>query len=166
MIEAIPTDDTAIPFGSREYASQYTIELIESARQEICFFGPELDSVLFNNQMVIDKLITFINQSQRCTVRLLVHNTRQSTAQRHLLIPHAQRLSSKIQIHIADRQDQKLRHMSLLVDKKAFLYCPNANRYEGVVDFDATGQVSNRKKDFDDMWARSEFDLNTRRLQL
>ena len=62
MIEAIPTDDTAIPFDSREYASQYTIELIESARQEICFFGPELDSVLFNNQMLIDKLITFINQ--------------------------------------------------------------------------------------------------------
>lgn len=166
MSTANPTDDTAISFDSREYARQYTIELIESAKQEICFFGPELDSVLFNNQIVIDKLVTFINQSQRCSVRLLVHNTKQATAQKHLLVPLSQRLSSKIQIHIADRQDQKIRHMSLLIDKKAFLYCPNASRYEGVIDFDAARQVSNRKKEFDDMWARSEFDLNTRRLQL
>ncbi len=166
MSENIPTDDQTIPFDSREYASQYTIELIESARQEICFFGPELDSVLFNNQIVIDKLIAFINQSQRCGIRFLVHSTKYTSSQRHLLIPLAQRLSSKIQIHIADKQDQKSRYMYLLIDNKAFLYCPNANRYKGIVDFDAAGQVSNRKKDFDDMWSKSEFDLNTRRLQL
>jgi hypothetical protein len=166
MSESIPTDDQSIPFDSREYASQYTIELIESARQEICFFGPELYSVLFNNQIVIDKLIAFINQSQRCGIRFLVHGTQQTTAQRHLLIPLAQRLSSKIQIHIADKQDQKSRYMYLLIDNKAFLYCPNSVRYEGIVDFDAVRQVSNRKKDFEDMWSRSQFDLNTRRLQL
>ncbi|HEC73753.1 MAG TPA: hypothetical protein ENI26_05195 [Methylophaga aminisulfidivorans] len=166
MAEKIPTVDTKIILDSRDQAKKNVQALIQSARQEIIFFGPMLDDIMFNNDDCIQQLTQFLTQSQRTRARFLVHDTRKNSARGHRLISLSQRLSSKIHIHQTGLNDKQQHHLFLLIDTKAYLYCPNNERYEGIVDFDAAATVREKQKQFEEMWAQSIPDVNVRRLQL
>jgi len=166
MAEGIPTDDTLLSFDSREQAAQLTAELVDLAQHEICFFGPSIDPVLFDNEIIIDKLSEFARRSARTKIRFVVFDTRKNIVQRHRLLPLVQRLTSKIEVHIASRKHQELRTMYMLVDTKAYLYCPNAERYMGRVEMHAPATVRDMQKDFEEIWTHSKQDINTRRLHI
>lgn len=166
MVEIIPTDDGIIFFDSRDHAAQVALELIKHARQEICFFGPLIDPVLFDNELVIEQLSEFARRSPRSKIRFVVADTRKNIAQSHRFIPLAQRLTSKIDIHIASKKHQKLRSMFMLVDSNAYLYCPNAERYHGRAELAALAEVRDRQQNFDEIWSHSKQDINTRRLNI
>jgi len=166
MTEQLPTDDNAIAFDSRDHAEQLALELIQQARQEICFFGPLIDPVLLDNDSVIEHLSEFSRRSARSKIRIVVFDTRKNIAQSHRLIPLAQRLTSKIEIHIANTKHQQLRNLFMLIDNHAYLYCPNAERYQGRVAKYAPATVRDMQQNFDEIWNQSKQDNNTRRLHL
>lgn len=166
MVEHTPTDEGIIFFDSRDHAAQVALELIKHARQEICFFGPLIDPVLFDNELAIEQLSEFSRRSPRSKIRFVVCDTRKNVAQSHRFIPLAQRLTSKIDIHIASKKHQKLRSMFMLVDNSAYLFCPNAERYYGRAELAAPAEVRDRQQQFDEIWSHSKQDINTRRLNL
>jgi hypothetical protein len=65
MVDTIPTDNTVKTFDSRDQAALLAAELIANARQEVCFFGPIIDPVLLDNEIVIARLSEFARRSQR-----------------------------------------------------------------------------------------------------
>lgn len=166
MSENIPTVTELLSFDSRDQLGQIMAELIDLAEHEICFFGPNLDPVLFDEQTVIDKLSEFARRSPRTQIRFVVFDTRKNIAQRHRLIPLIQRLTSKISVHIASRKHQELLSMYVLIDTKAYLYCPNAERYVGRAEKHAPAKVRDMLKDFEEIWTHSKQDINTRRLHI
>lgn len=166
MTSGLPTDDNLVAFDSREQAASLALELINSAGREICFFGPQLDPVLFDHDSVIEALSQFARRSDRTQIRFVVFDTRNNIAQSHRLLPLAQRLTSKIKIHIASRKHQSLRQMFMLIDTNAYLYCPNSDRYQGRVATDAAASVRELQQDFNDFWNHSTADINSRRLHI
>lgn len=160
------TEDNLIRFDSREQAARLALELIQSARREICFFGPQIDPVLFDNHEVIEAISAFSRQSQRTQIRIVVVDTQKNVVNSHQILPLAQRLTSSITIHVADRKHQDLRQQFLLVDGTAYLFCPNAERYRGRVEKHAPAVVKDMQQEFEEIWNLSKPDRNTRRLHL
>lgn len=166
MTDTIPTDTTVTSFDSRDQAASLAADLIASARQEICFFGPIIDPVLLDNDNVIAKLSEFARRSQRTRVRILVHDTHKNVIDSHRLLPLAQRLTSHIQIHTTHPKHQDQRNLFLLIDHKAYLYCPNSERYQGRTEHDITAFARDLQHQFDELWNHSRPDVNSRRLNL
>lgn len=166
MTDMIPTDTTVTSFDSRDQAALLAAELIGSARQEICFFGPLIDPVLLDNDNVITKLSEFARRSQRTQIRIVVHDTQKNVIDSHRLLPLAQRLTSHIQIHTTHPKHQDQRSLFLLIDRQAYLYCPNAERYEGRAEMQGAAFARDLQQQFDELWSHSRPDINTRRLHL
>jgi hypothetical protein len=168
MIARTPTDDTdnLVTFDSREQAGQLALALIEQARQEICFFGPIIDPVLLGSDTAVAKLSEFVRRSSRTFLRIVVHDTRKNVIDSHRLLPLAQKLTSSIKIQIAGRKHQDLRQQFMLIDGKAYLYCPVADYYQGRVERYAPAKVKVMQQDFEDIWNHSKPDINVRWLNL
>jgi hypothetical protein len=166
MADTIPTDNIVITFDSRDQAALLTAELIEAARQEICFFGPNIDPVLLDNDAVISKLSEFARRSQRTRCRLLVHDTQRNVIDSHRLLPLAQRLTSHIQIHTTHPKHQDQRTLFLVIDRQTYLYCPHAERYQGRVSLQPNAFARELQQQFDELWSHSRPDINTRRLHI
>jgi hypothetical protein len=166
MTDAIPTDNKVKTFNSRDQAALLAAELIESARQEICFFGPNIDPVLLDNDAVISQISEFARRSQRTRLRFLVHDTQRNVLDSHRLLPLAQRLTSHIQIHTTHPKHQDQRTLFLLIDGKGYLYCPNAERYQGRAESQPAAFARELQQQFDELWNHSRPDTNTRRLHL
>lgn len=168
MIENIPTDgnDTLLTFDSREQAAKLALDLINEARLEICFFGPLIDPVLFDNDLAAEKLSEFARRSPRTRIRIVVHDTQKNVVHSHRLLPLAQKLTSSIDIHITGSKHRDLRQQYMLVDGKAYLFCPVAERYQGRAEMHAPAAVKEMQQDFEEIWNHSKPDINTRRLNL
>jgi hypothetical protein len=166
MTDTIPTDNTVMTFDSRDQAASFAEQLIDSARQEICFFGPIIDPVLLDNDAVISKISEFARRSQRTRLRLVVHDTQKNVLDSHRLLPLAQRLTSHIQIHLSHPKYQDQRSLFLLVDQQAYLYCPNGERYQGRADLQPSAYARELQKQFEEFWSHSRPDTNSRRLHI
>jgi hypothetical protein len=153
-----------IQFDSRDEARTLALELCQQAQREICFFGNRLDPVLFDNNEFVDALSDFARRSKHTQVKFVVHDTRQNTADGHLLIPLAQRLTSHIHIHKTPEKHQNLTQMFMLVDQNGYLYCPSHTRHRGRTSFDDALEVRRLRKTFDNLWDHSTPDSNIRRL--
>jgi hypothetical protein len=168
MTENIPTEDngTLLTFDSRDQAAKLALDLINEARQEICFFGPLIDPVLFDNDAAAEKLSEFARRSPRTRIRIVVNDTQKNVVNSHRLLPLAQKLTSSIDIHIAGSKHRDLRQQYMLVDGKAYLFCPVAERYQGRAEMHAPAAVREMQQDFEEIWNHSKPDINTRRLNL
>jgi hypothetical protein len=166
MTDTIPTDNTVMTFDSRDQAVLLAEQLIDSARHEICFFGPIIDPVLLDNDAVISKLSEFARRSQHTRLRLVVHDTQKNVIDSHRLLPLAQRLTSHIQIHLSHPKYQDQRSLFLLVDQQAYLYCPNGERYQGRADLQPSAYARELQKQFEEFWSHSRPDTNSRRLHI
>ncbi|WP_438970058.1 hypothetical protein [Methylophaga sp.] len=166
MSDQIPTYVYPVTFDSRDQAAAIALDLIKQARHEICFFGPLIDPVLLDNEAVIEQLSEFARRSARTRIRIVVFDTRKNISQSHRLIPLAQRLTSKIEIHIASPKHQKSHSMFLLVDTEAYMHFPNAERYVGRAENQALAEVRDKQQNFDEIWNQSKQDINSRRLHI
>ena len=155
-----------IRFDSRGEAKSLALELAQQARREICFFGNNIDSVMFDNAEFIDCISEFARRNQKTSVKFAVHGTQKNVVDGHRLIALAQRLSSSIHIHKTAIQHQDLTEMFMLVDDRAYLYCQNYQRHEGRACFHNPLEVRSLKQKFNDIWNHSTADISTRRLHI
>lgn len=166
MSEQAPSAGETRNFDSRTEAAEQALALIRGARQEICFFGPSIDPVLFDSDEVAEAISSLARRSPRTRVRFVVFDTRSNISHRHRLLPLAQRLSSKIEVRIASLPHQETRQMYLLVDTDAYLYCPDNSRYQGESNAHAPLKVRELQNQFEEAWTHATPDSNTRRLNL
>lgn len=168
MTEHIPTaeNNTLLHFDSRDQAAKLALELINEARHEICFFGPMIDPVLFDNDAAAAALSEFARRSPRTRIRIVVHNTQKNVVNSHRLLPLAQKLTSSIAIHLSSHKHRDLRQQYLLVDGRSYLFCPVAERYQGRSEVQAPAAVKQMQQEFEEIWNQSKPDINTRRLNL
>ncbi|NQZ54071.1 MAG: hypothetical protein HRT93_07445 [Piscirickettsiaceae bacterium] len=155
-----------IQFDGREQAKSLALQLTQQAQREICFFGNNLDPILFDNIEFVDCISEFARRSDKTTVKFLVHSTQANIQNGHRLLPLIQRLTSSINLHITAKQHQGLTQMFMLVDNIAYFYYPNSLRYQGRACFYDPSDVRDLKKTFSSMWDQSSRDIMTRRLNI
>lgn len=153
-------------FDSRSLAADFTQQLFDHAEREICFFGPRIDPFLFEQPAVIQRISEIARRHPNTLIRFLINDGRAVTQHNPRLLALAQTLSSKIKIHQCSKQDAKKNHQFLLVDNSGYLYCPIAEQYTGRVALHEPLEVKNFKASFEEMWAESTPDINSRRLYI
>jgi hypothetical protein len=160
------TYDHLIKFDSRVDAQQITSDLLTQAQREICFFGNDIDLVLFANNIAVEQISELARKNSRTRIRFLVHSTQKAMTKGHPLLVLARRLTSTISIHTTSQQHKTINEQFLLVDNVAYLYMKNSLSYEGQVCFNAPLRPRTLKQDFDERWLTSQPDINVREMRL
>jgi hypothetical protein len=168
MTDSLSTNDAnqVIHFDSREQATSLALQLIQQARREICFFGDNIDAVLFDHSDVLNALSEFARQSERTSIKFVIHSSKKNLQNSHGFIPLAQRLTSSIELHTTSQQHHDLKQMFLTIDDEGYLYCRNNEIYTGRACFNDRQEVRGLKQSFSEIWNHSVNDINTRRLSL
>lgn len=160
------TDKTSFDISSRESARSLILELIKSARREICFFGGDIDKVLFDTPEAIESISEFARRNSKTTIKFVVDSTQQNTANGHRILALAQRLTTAIHIRNSAIQHKDENFMYLLIDDNAYAYFPSRHQYDGYGDNHDPAKVRTLKKQFEKAWDHSQADSNIRRLGL
>ncbi len=155
-----------VQFSSREQASIIALELIQSAKREICFFGSNIDHTLFDNKEAIEALSIFARSNHRATIHFLVHSTIENTRNNHRFIQLSQRLTSNVHIHTTDIAHKNDKDMFLLIDDTGYAHLKIHHFYQGHASLDNAVMVKKLKQRFEEMWNKSGVDVNVRRLHL
>lgn len=163
---AYHSERESILFDSREQCLFYTLELLQLARRQICFFGPILDPVLLDEPDIIDVLTRFSRAHDKARIKLLIHNSQKNAANGHRLITLAQKLTSSIEIRLTSKPYQSLTQLYLLADDSAYLYCPHHTRYQGRASFNDIAETRQLQQSFDIMWQHGTPDSTLRRLHI
>jgi hypothetical protein len=168
MTDTLSTNDTkqVIHFDAREQAKDLALKLVLQARREICFFGDNIDAVLFDHSDILESLSEFARRSERTSIKFVIHSSKKNRQNNHSFIPLAQRLSSSIYVHTTDQQHHDLNQMFLTIDDDGYLYCKNHEIYSGRACFNDRQEVRTLKQSFSEIWNHSVNDINTRQLNL
>jgi hypothetical protein len=164
--DTVNSAPTVIQFDSRDQARDLALSLVQQANRQVCFFGANLDPVLFDNLEFVTSLSKFARLSDRTVAKFVVHDTQQNAANGHRLLPLAQQLTSSIFIKTSCQQHQDLQQYFMLVDDKAYLYGQYATRYQGRVHFDDMAETRQLQQLFNTIWDQSHSDVHSRRLDL
>lgn len=168
MTDSLSASDSekTIHFDGREQATDLALQLVQQARREICFFGDNIDAVLFDHTDIINALSEFARRSDRTSIKFVIHSSKKNIQNSHAILPLAQRLSSSIFIHTSDPQHHDLNQMFLVIDDNAYLYCQNNEIYTGRASLNDRQEVHELKQTFSKLWDHSVNDSNTRRLHI
>lgn len=158
--------DAVIQFDGRQQVQELALSLVQQARRRVCFFGAQLDPVLFDNTDLIDSLTEFSLRTPRARAQFIVHDSRAATSQGHRLVPLLQKLTSQLQLKVTCQQHQTVAGYFMLVDNQGYLYGPQAAQYHGRACFDDMAETKRLGQLFDTLWEQGEVDTMTRRLYL
>ena len=162
----LPSKIERIRFEGREQARDIALELTLLAKKQICIFGQDVDSTLFDTQEFVECLSTLARKSHRVQIKIIAHNTQVNIQNGHRLIELKRRLSSSIHIRKTDHEHHDLQQTLLLIDDFAYLLCPRATRYEGTASHYDRLEVREQQSLFNKLWDLATPDLNVRELRI
>lgn len=156
----------AIRFEGRVEAKALVLQIAQQAKKQICIFGKDIDTVLFNQAELIHIISDLARQGHNTKIKILVHDTATNVQFDHRLIPLAQHLTSSIFIHNTAKQHRQAQNTQILVDDFAYLNCPHTTVYSGYACLYDRLELRKLQKIFNEQWEQSSPDINIRRLNL
>ncbi|MCC5797464.1 MAG: hypothetical protein JJU48_09100 [Methylophaga sp.] len=166
MSESGHQDSEIIQFDSKQDAAELALELAQLAKREICFFGSNIDPVLFDSIAMAMVVKDFLRSSAKCQLKMVVHDTRQNIAQGHRLLPLFEKMSSRCDLRQTDEQHQDQRDFFLLVDNKAWLHCHSHGRYAGSASMNEPTHGRLLSQRFEQLFNHGSPDMHSRRLHI
>lgn len=152
--------------STREDNRQAVAHLATQARRHIALFTPDLELNLYDQTPFIDALTQLAINNARAQIRVLIKDSQAAIKHGHRLIELSRRLSSYIEIRRVHSDYQDYNESFLLVDSYGLLHRLQANRFEGYISCKAALEVRRLQAYFDEVWNRSEPDIELRRLHL
>lgn len=151
---------------SREDNREAAACLVSQARRQVDLFTPDLEPALYDQATFVDALAKIVVTNNRARIRILAKNFERTVKEGHRLIETARRLSSYVEIRRVHEDYRDNNESFLLADDYGLLHRRHAARFEGVFSYKAPLEVRRLRASFDEIWARSEADSDTRRLHL
>ncbi len=147
-------------------AADAALALATQARLSLRIFTHDLDQRLYSNEAFYSAMSALARSAQRTFIRILVQDPSRAVQNHHRLIGLIQHLPSHIGVRRvgADWRDERFAFQ--IADEQGLLWRPDADRFEGSVDFHAGPRARELRKWFDDVWEYSEPDPEFRRLRL
>jgi len=99
-------------------------------------------------------------------MRILVHDTYKIVKQSHRLGELAAAISSKVTIRKIGARQSDYNEAWMLADSVAFLYLPQADKYEASLDFYSARRGQELTATFDDLWNNAELIPDLRILKI
>lgn len=161
------TDTTESVLGRYPELRDAALQMVNQAKVTVDILSRDLDPNLYDNPEFASALGQFVTgDSRRTRVRILVSESAKTVQRGHRLIDLAQRLPSFITIRVPDPEYPAITQAALIVDTTGYIHRELADRPEARVCFAAPSFARDLTRTFDDIWAHSTVDAQTRRLGL
>lgn len=143
-----------------------TLELIQSARHELCIYTRDLEPPLYDEHALVEAIRHVALSGRGAHVRILVQDTARALRDGHRLVDLAQRLSSIVHIRRPANEDQQYPGAFVLTDSGGYFFRTFGDRLEGEGDLYYPPRRDELKRYFDEVWERAEQPQELRRLSL
>ncbi len=129
--------------------------LAGEVRRELLVFSRDMDPNVLNRGEWLEAVRQFVIRSRHTQLRVLVIDPTRAIREGHGLVRLGQRLSSHIHLHRVNEDHADRADCFIVADDLAYLYRPNAARWEGRWSTRSGADARQLRQDFDDMWQRS-----------
>lgn len=141
-----------------------TLELIGSARHDLCIYSRDLEPSLYEDATVLEAIRKVALSGRGARVRILLQDPTRAARDGHRLVDLAQRLSSIVHIRRPAEEDLQYAGAYLLTDSGGYLYRTFGDRFEAEGDLYYPPRRDELKRQFDAVWERAETPPELRRL--
>ena len=145
---------------------ELAVELCNSARRYIRILSPTLDRDVFDNAQLCDAISKLARRSRHSDIRILVHDSRPMVEHGHRLLALAQRIPSLVHIQKLSHHPQMNDDTMLIRDSDGLLFKPAGSEHQGFYEPESKARVASYIEKFDELWERSERDINLRQMQI
>lgn len=145
---------------------QLAVELCDSASRYIRILSPTLDREVFDNTQLCDAISKLARRSRHSDIRILVSNSRPMVEHGHRLLTLAQRIPSLIHIQKLSHHPQLNDDTMVIRDSDGVLFKPAGSDHQGLYEPESKATVARYVEKFDELWDRSERDINLRQMQI
>ncbi len=144
------------------------VSLVKQARYSIDIFTQDLDSAIYNNPEFEQSIFNLARRHPNTRIRILVKDSRKAAQNGHCLIRQAQKLTSSVFIHNPSHEYRDEQCAFMVVDKLGLLYRSSATNesYKANVNFMSPMRAGKLTDFFNDAWAHSTPDVQTRRIYM
>jgi len=159
-------EDNKLALSTIEQNRDASIALVIQARYKLDIVSRDLDHPLYDNQAFYDAIKQLATSSPKAKIRILIQDSEKAVKQGHRLVNLARKLTSFIDIRLQSKPYKEFNEAWLIVDDKAWIRRPFADKYSAEVNCSAARQLRDIGKEFDSMWNESSSDPNLRQLSL
>ena len=140
--------------------------LLQQAQRSLVIFSHNFDARLYDTKEIITLMQQLALRNKHTNIKILLQNCQQLAQNGHHVIELARRLTSKIQINQLSKEFTEHHETFIIADTKQIIFRPNAERFEGTVNYHDPLQVRNKLAFFELAWAQSEPSAEMKRLHL
>ena len=157
-----------VQIDSIEENKNAALSLVKQARHSIDIFSQDLDAEIYNNTTFERSIFTLAKKHPNTKIRILTQDSTKAVRNGHCLIRLAQSLTSSVFIHKPSREYEGEQCAFMVVDRLGLLYRVSATdrNYKASVNFMSAHRARKLTDFFDEVWAHSSPDNQTRRIYM
>ncbi len=150
-------DHGALPASNRSEVAAARLQLLTDARHQLMIRLPLLASDTYAGSAELAQLRRVGVSGRAASIRILLHDPAAALASDHPLLPLAQRLTTAFQIRVP-LELTDLAHVGAYTvnDAGGYLLLPDASRPAGRAARDDRATQASLRRQFDEVWERSE----------
>lgn len=142
------------------------VDLAQQARRELLILTRDLDPGYFDRIPFIKAVRQLSLTTSRLPVRVLLLEPRLPVSSGHRLISLARQFTSRIGIRRLAQEFRERPDAFLVADGRGYCRRPLAQVHEAAAEMDGPLEARRLRADFQQMWERSEEDVDLRRLHI
>ena len=136
------------------------------ARQQINVFSAELDHRIFDKEDVSSAFSEFARCNRKSEIRILVKDTAKIVQLGHRLLYLKNKLPSFVHMKVVNKDYRDINRMFIVMDKVGYIEQPVPDQEKIRVCYRSIPQGPENTLLFDQIWNKSESDVNLRSLKL
>ena len=145
---------------------ELTVQLCSRALRHVRILSPSLDHAVFDNERLLEALITLVRRSRQTRVRMLIADSRALVSRGHRLLQLARRLPTAIELQkLAEHPDWNGETV-VIRDLEGVLYKPGGSDHDGFYEPASRASARRHSELFDELWRYSAPDTELRTLSL
>jgi len=142
------------------------IALVSQARYKLDIVSRDLDHAIYDNEDFYNVVKHLATSGPKAKIRILIQDSDKAVKQGHRLVKLARKLSSFIEIRIQGKHFKEFNEAWLIVDEKAWIRRPFADKYSAEMSYSAARKLKDIGDDFETMWNEASNDPNFRQLSI
>jgi len=126
--------------------------LLQQARRQIYILTPDLEFGFYDQPMLVDQLSALLRHSRYTQAKVLIGDIKPAVGRSHALRDLAERLPSKIQMRVVNKDYPSSDNAWLLADNSGLMFRKDPHLYKGFVSFQHPARNQQLQQEFQRMW--------------
>lgn len=140
--------------------------MLSQARRVLRIFTRELDPPIYDQADFVEASKQLVLRGRFSSIEILAFDSQRIAQRGHRLVNLYRSISSHIQIRRPEKEYESHLETFMTVDGTGYLYRKNAQRFEGIANFNHPREVRELDKLFAEIWEHSHVDTEMRQLNI